>query len=365
MGENRTRQAAAPRIAWVTNVGAPYRHPVWAALAESTDLQVGLLADNEPNRRWTADLPPGVPRLRTRAFALHRRELHLYLLWRTALRREFDVVILPGWEMPASWQLLLEAKLRGIRTVAFYESSAGSHRFASGPVAFLRRTFFRRVDAVLTVGEASTQAVLGFGVRPERVVRTDNTVDVAAIHSAFRGGSIEDRRERFLYLGQLIKRKNVDGLLAAFAALPESSSLVVAGEGEEAAALRDQAGRLGVASRVDFRGYVPYGDVPALLAEASTLVLGSRTEVYGLVVVEALAAGLHVVVADNSGVYPDVRDLVGVFAATAEPASLAAAMTASAEAWTGPIERPEILSRTPQAMASDVLRACATARETR
>jgi glycosyltransferase involved in cell wall biosynthesis len=350
------------RIAWITNVSAPYRRPVWEALARQCHLQVGLLADNEPNRRWSADLPAGVPRLLTKAVALHRGKLHLYLLRRPVLHRTLDVVILPGWELPASWQILIEAKLRRVRTVAFYESSAGSHRFATGPVAFLRRRFFRSVDAVITVGKASTQAVLGFGVPDERVIRTDNTVDVAAIHSAIRGTSVQDRRDNYVYLGQLIQRKNVDGLLEAFATLAASARLVVAGEGPEAESLRARASRLGIAERVDFRGYVPYEQVPELLSQAATLVLPSRREVYGLVVVEALAAGLHVVVTDNSGVYADVHELAGVLPAQPTPESIAAAMRRSAEDWNGPVDQPRILARTPAAMAGDVLRACAVAR---
>ena len=105
--------------------------------------------------------------------------------------------------------------------------------------------------------------------------------------------------------------------------------------------------------------------VPALLSEVGTLVLPSRSEVYGLVVTEALAAGIQVVVTDNSGVYPDVRELPGVFAAGATPASLRQAMQASALAWTGPLEQPAILSRTPEAMADDVLRACLVARSSK
>jgi glycosyltransferase involved in cell wall biosynthesis len=363
VGDHQHGRVTVPRIALVTNVAAPYRHPVWAAIAEGADLEVGLLADNEPNRQWSAELPDGVPRLKTKAYALHRGRLHMYVLSRPVLRGNFDVVILPGWELPASWQLLIEAKLRRVRTVAFYESSAGSHRFGSGPVAFMRARFFRWVDSVVTVGEASTAAVLGFGVRPERVISTENTVDVAAIHSHVRETSVEDRRERFVYLGQLIHRKNVDSLLDAFATLPATGRLLVAGEGPDEDALRSKAFGLGISDRVDFRGYVPYEQVPDLLAEASTLVLPSRTEVYGLVVVEALAAGLHVVLTENSGVYADVRDLTGVFGAKPTPGSLAAAMATSAEAWTGPVEQPTILARTPQAMAEDVLRACAIARQ--
>lgn len=351
-----------PRIAWVTNVGAPYRHPVWTALARRASLTVGLLADNEPNRRWNAELPVGVRRLRTRAFAIHRGDVHLYLLARPALSRSLDAVILPGWEMPAAWQLLAEAKLRRIRTIAFYESTVGSHRFSAGPVAALRRRFFRSVDAVVTVGEASREAVLGFGVSPDRIVSTHNAVDVAAIHEAARRDG-DDRADTFLYVGQLIHRKNVDGLLDAFAGLPTQARLIVAGEGPEDTALAAQAAALGVADRVDFRGYVPYDKVPLLMSEAATLVLPSRTEVYGLVVTEALAAGLQVVVTDACGVYADVADLPGVYGATLT--LLGNAMQRSAAAWAGPLEQPTLLAWTPDAMAADVLRATAVARSNR
>lgn len=356
-----------PQIHWITNLAAPYRHPVWSALAQDSDLRVGLLADNEPNRRWTGDLPQGVRRLPMHALGLHSGRASLYLLWRLALSGNPSVVILPGWELPAAWQLLAEAKLRRIRTVAFYESTSGSHRFSNGPVAWARRRFFRSVDAVVTVGEASQRAMLSFGVPGGRVVSTYNAVDVAGIRSASSTSAhtAAHRKERFVYLGQLIHRKNVDGLLDSLALMPESTTLVIAGEGPEEAALQARARELGVAGRVEFRGYVPYAEVPAVLAEASTLVLPSRSEVYGLVVVEALAAGLQVVVTENSGVFPDVQDLAGVFGADSSAPSLRDAMLLSVAAWSGPIEQPAVLARTPEAMAKDVLRACDVARSSR
>jgi glycosyltransferase involved in cell wall biosynthesis len=353
-------------IAWVTNVGAPYRHPVWAAMAEKSDFSVGLLGDNEPNRQWSGDLPPGVAKMRARAVAAHRGEFHLYLLWAPLLHRSLDVVILPGWESPAAWELLVEAKLRGVRTVAFYESSAGSHRFSRGPVAAMRGWFFRRVDAVITVGAASRAAVLGFGVSPDRIIATQNTVDVRGIHDGRReAATVHARADKFGYVGQLIPRKNVDGLIEAFALLPESARLLIAGEGPEEASLQALATELGVSSRIEFRGYVPYESVPALLSEIATLVLPSKSEVYGLVVIEALAAGLQVVVTDNCGVYADVSDLAGVFAAELSATSLRKAMLTSAERWEGPLDHPVVLARTPEAMANDVLRACEVARSSR
>ena len=284
-----------------------------------------------------------------------------------ALGKDLDVVVLPGWETPAAWQLLFEAKLRGVRTIAFYESASGSHRFGSGPVARIRAWFFRNVDAVVAVGAASEDAVIGFGVDPAKLVVTRNAVDVQGIRQQVRLAQLDDddRSHKFVYVGQLIARKNVASLIEAMVGLPPTATLLVAGEGPEEASLKRLAGRLGVLNRVQFVGYVPYGDVPTLLAGAGTLVLPSTTEVYGLVVIEALAAGLQVVVAEGCGVYADVHDLGGVFGTAPEPDALADAMSRSLQDWRGTLEQPAVLARTPEAMADDLLWACVVARSDR
>jgi glycosyltransferase involved in cell wall biosynthesis len=94
-------------------------------------------------------------------------------------------------------------------------------------------------------------------------------------------------------------------------------------------------------------------------------VLPSRREVYGLVVNEALASGLHVVVSTQAGVHLDVADMEGVYPTDPEPRALAHAMRKSATNWRGPIAQPAILARTPQGMAEDVIRAVAVAQSDR
>jgi glycosyltransferase involved in cell wall biosynthesis len=70
-----------------------------------------------------------------------------------------------------------------------------------------------------------------------------------------------------------------------------------------------------------------------------------------LVVNEALACGLHAVVSDTCGVASDVGHHRGVYICSTIVASIAGAMTASAQKWDGPIERPEILSMSTKHLA--------------
>lgn len=109
---------------------------------------------------------------------------------------------------------------------------------------------------------------------------------------------------RWLFLGGLIPRKGVMWLLEAFAqcrAEDSKLSLTLVGDGELRAQLAKRASELGVSDAVTFAGSVPPTDVPRLLHEHDLLVHPSRQETFGVTVVEALAAGLPVLVTKCGG----------------------------------------------------------------
>lgn len=110
------------------------------------------------------------------------------------------------------------------------------------------------------------------------------------------------------YVGRLHAQKGVDVLLRAFAMLcagPDSGTaghLVVIGDGPERPALRKLAVRLGIAGRIRFLGFVPHEQIPALLREMDALVLPSRYEELGSVLLEAMYCRVPVVASQVGGV---------------------------------------------------------------
>jgi glycosyltransferase involved in cell wall biosynthesis len=100
----------------------------------------------------------------------------------------------------------------------------------------------------------------------------------------------------------------LDSLPAVLAAVPESR-FVLAGDGSERAALEQQAAALGVAGQVTFAGQVPNSALRQMLsAEWRVFVLPSLEEPLGVVIVEAMAAGLPIVATRAGGVLDLVRD---------------------------------------------------------
>ncbi|WP_298734499.1 glycosyltransferase family 4 protein [uncultured Subdoligranulum sp.] len=108
-----------------------------------------------------------------------------------------------------------------------------------------------------------------------------------------------------LYLGRLVKEKNIGELLTALRQIPRGILLIV-GDGPERAALQTEAEALGVAHRVRFTGMVVPAEVPRYYALADVFVSASTSEAQGLTYLEALAAGLPLLCRDD----PCVRALI-------------------------------------------------------
>jgi phosphatidylinositol alpha-1,6-mannosyltransferase len=153
------------------------------------------------------------------------------------------------------------------------------------------------------------------GVDPERF-RPD-VPGAAALRDRLREGA----ELLLLSVGRLQRRKGHDLMIKALAALgPEAGRVryVIAGGGEERATLETLARDLRVADRVRFAGVVPDADLPGYYAASDIFVHPNRVdgediEGFGIVFLEAAAAGLPVVGGDSGGVPEAVaRDETGI-----------------------------------------------------
>src|SRR6185295_15467909 len=178
------------------------------------------------------------------------------------------------------------------------------HGFAEPPALHRRITAVKDAeialaDHVLTVSELARRSYLAAGVPPERVHCVPLGVDVDLFEPAAEppaGAGIT-----FVFAGAASRVKGFDLLLEAFArvrAAEPSADLLVIGPGDDAF--------VDVPSGVTVLGPLSQAELAARFRTADCLVLPSRNESFGMVVPEALAAGLPVLVSDRVG----ARDLV-------------------------------------------------------
>ncbi len=123
-------------------------------------------------------------------------------------------------------------------------------------------------------------------------------------------------------LGRLAPEKSVDEVLEAFTTVADrerDARLLVVGGGPAEAALRTRASAPDLTGRVLFTGALPRLEALARLAGGQVFVFASRTETQGLVLAEALAAGLPAVAIDGPGVRDSIRDGVDGIVVPMEP----------------------------------------------
>lgn len=158
------------------------------------------------------------------------------------------------------------------------------------------------LDAVIVPSPAMRDTLVGYGVRaPLHVLPTGIPIEQFADGDRDRVRKrlgISRQRPVALYVGRVAHEKNIGFLLHALVhALRRQPDLllIIAGEGPALGALQHQAHALRLASHVRFVGYLDRrSELPDYYASADVFVFASRTETQGLVLLEAMAAGLPV-----------------------------------------------------------------------
>lgn len=173
----------------------------------------------------------------------------------------------------------------------------------------LRDLVLRHAAHVYTPSSYLRDLVITWGVDPGRVTVLPNPApaELPAI-------SREDLRRRFgfdgptlVFAGRLTAQKSLGTLLDAMARC-DGVQLVVAGDGEERAALEDGIGRRDLGDRVRLLGAQPRATVLELFAAADASALASSWENFPHTLVEALAVGTPVIATSVGGVPEVVRD---------------------------------------------------------
>ncbi|MFN8709109.1 MAG: glycosyltransferase, partial [Planctomyces sp.] len=119
-------------------------------------------------------------------------------------------------------------------------------------------------------------------------------------------------RKYFLATNRFIHRKNLAGLLNAFLIFLQESEvadlwdLVLLGDGPQKEELLKLVSHLNLESRVHFPGFQSYSDICRWYAFADVFIHPALSEQWGLVVNEAMAAGLPTIVSSACGCVPDL-----------------------------------------------------------
>ncbi|MBC9072301.1 glycosyltransferase family 4 protein [Thauera sp. CAU 1555] len=286
-----------------------------ACQARGHDIRVYVL-------EWQGEVPEGfeLVRVPVRALVNHRR-YRKFTDWVQAdlARRPVDRVVgfnkMPGLDVYYAGDPCFEQKARALRG-RFYRFSPRYRHFSAyeravfDPTAHTRILMMSPVQKPMFVEHYGTPAHR-FHQLPPGIARDRRAPpDAPAVRAAFRAEfGLADEDLLLLQIGSGFRIKGVDRTLAALASLPPPlaarTRLMVIGQDDDAP-YRRQAAQLGVAGRVRF--FKGRTDIPRFLLGADLLIHPAYNENTGNVLLEALAAGLPVLVTGICGFAHYVAD---------------------------------------------------------
>lgn len=337
------------RIVVITEIIAPYRIPVLNALAQipNIDPKVIFLAENDRRlREWHVykeELQFSYQVLSSWRVPLPNSSLLLNWGMTAALRSYSpEAIVCGGYNDPADWQAWLWARRNGVPFFSWVESNTHDRRTGTAVVESLKRRFLRGCRGVVVPGKASANYVESLGVTSDAVFTAPNAVD----NNLYTNGAAQIRAQPdlprstlalperyFLFVGRLVPEKGVFDLLDAYGRLAveirERVALVLVGEGGARGELEMKA-RTIAPGRIMFRGFKQRNQLIAEYALAELFIFPTHTDPWGLVVNEAMACGLPVIVTDVAGCSKDLieEDGNGYVVPARDPAELARAMAA-------------------------------------
>lgn len=302
------------------NIIAPYRIWLFNALhKQMNDFIVMYNAKTNCEREWVIDeneqkfpyeiafntLENNIP-----AISLFKRT------WQRLNHFDPEVVILGGYSISNYWAGFLWARLNGRKLILWSCSNKNDHsRFFLKEA--VKRFMVKRCDAYNVYGSKSREYLMELGADENRISIVGNNTDnqfyknAVSKYRSRREQLLEQfhlRKKNFLFIGRFSPEKNLFFLLDAYKRIAHKYpgwGLILVGNGP-------QFGEVGKyvngnkLINVFMPGFIQKNELPKFFAMSDILILPSISEPWGLVVNEAMASGLPILVSKKCGCYPDL-----------------------------------------------------------
>jgi glycosyltransferase involved in cell wall biosynthesis len=313
------------RLVVITEIIAPYRIPVFNALAMRNDIdfQVAFLSETDPSlRQWRVykdEIQFHYTVLPAFRWRLGKYNLLINRGVHTMLdRMRPESILCGGYNYLASWQALRWAEKHGVPFLLWSESTAADQRRRTPIVEFFKRRFLSRCSGFVVPGKASAEYLHQFAISDSTIFRAPNAVDHAFFVERAQRARVQAESLRkeldlpqryFVYVGRLVRAKGVFELVEAYAkldaALRGKIGLVLVGDGRARSELEQRASRVQPGA-VRFAGFVQKENLVPYYALADAVILPTHSDTWGFVVNEAMACACPIIVSAVAGCVPDL-----------------------------------------------------------
>jgi len=297
------------RVLFITNYASPYRVLFYDELAKCMDVTV-LFSDRieEKKHRSSNWFVSGEGRfkavqLEKRIASVGSRDLCTDVIdW---LKQTWDAVVVCGYAYPTT--ILAMTYMRFHRIPFYMEVDGGLIRDTSGIKYWIKRQLIKQPTWWISSGENTTKYLVHYGAKMDAVYQYPFTSlwEKDILTCAPDGEQKEKLREKLglkeekivLYVGRYDPKKGMDDLLHAVPELDEAAGVYFIGGEPTQEHLKFREDQ--ELTRVHFVGFQKKDALAEFYQAADVLVLPTKSDVWGLVINEAMASGLPVITTDQ------------------------------------------------------------------
>lgn len=326
----RARTATELRIAFVQPIVDPVREAWFRYLARDPEIHFRVFAlrrrlSHRPGWESRQDTGYDVELVRSLAVTQSRqlvssvernmglRLIPLDLIWRLWRYRPNAIVVTNATEL---LQAIVVRWVCGASVALSAEDTRLSFSRIGRATGRLKAFLLRRADILLAHSSEARNLLLDLRIPAARIARTPWAVDNEKFATLAAQANIAEIRRKFglqgivfVVVAAFTVRKGIEQLLSAWALVPAElrakASVLLVGDGPERQRLTELAHAKGL-TEVRFAGHLPHQEVAACYAASDVFVLPTLEDVWGLVVNEAMAAGLPVLCSRYAGSAEDL-----------------------------------------------------------
>ncbi|MBS59842.1 MAG: hypothetical protein CL606_00795 [Anaerolineaceae bacterium] len=307
-------------VAILTEIISPYRIPVFNELSADPriDLEVLFFSKTERRRSWRIPFEKIYFRYRVLQGILVSQRYQggpiflnptiMYDIW----RGKYHSIICFGYHHPTIWLALIACKMSRTRVLLWSESTGMDHRAPNKIVEYIKRYLVSKFDGFVAAGRSQVDYLESIGAKDNRIWVAPDSVD-----SDFFVEKTKEYRDRkdeiklelgifgpvILYVGRMLDDKGIPELIEAFqkVIVVEDAMMLLVGDGPDLERYQEVCNRKSLTSVIRFEGFCSQEVLPKYYAIADFLVFPTRSDPWGLVLNEAMCAGLPVICSVAAG----------------------------------------------------------------
>lgn len=290
------------KVVLVTNIPSPYRVDLFYYMQKHmTEYEIYVIytSKSEDNRQWSVDEAKMLNStvLKSKIIKIKGGMDNRYIHIPTSIGKELnmihpDVVIAFEYN-PAAIQCFMWCKIHKVPLIHLTDGTLNSEKNIGKVQKFTRKLITKGASSCIASSTKAKEKLIFYGVPEKQIFLSLLTVSIDAYERTQRSPV----PGRLLYVGSMIKRKGLDLLINSLSYVKEDFELHIVGNGttNEIENLKKVAEEKGVSDKILWCGYKEGKDLVNEYMEASVFVLPTREDCFGLVLLEAMYAGVPIV----------------------------------------------------------------------